>query len=422
MNAAGQDYIIHALGDRQRAEYLDAFRSARPAFVTAISDRFTIWGELQYFGNWWFFRELMLTYRPRYETTTHIVYEPTQAQRVPKPVSCTVRAESGHAALITTGPTGRYAANDPALIDVLLTYSVSRSASAPGGLDAAYRFRVSIEQFGNPDGNVRSYGVPPNATDWPVLTEEFGGAGASFRLRVDPGSDWKLDVSGCKAAALGHASELLRGPQFVTAPASLNARGFTRGIATSGAPAIAPVDAGLIVRDARELSVVSPGDEIILTSGPRKVSRVDGNKVWFKGPSLDPSVDGFPAVVKIPQHPPRIGELPFGLRAAQLSDGNWRNGIRTGMQLLDWSFFFVSASYPDGLRQGDELEFAAGGRRKVIRVAVYGPYTNVLVTGGPLDPLADGFPNPIRVHPDSHEPRGDATRGGREALPTRRPC
>ena len=68
----GTDYIIHALGDKQRQDYLDAFKNGSFKYAATIRDDYTDWSFWMQRANWFFYRELYQNWHPvfanRYET------------------------------------------------------------------------------------------------------------------------------------------------------------------------------------------------------------------------------------------------------------------------------------------------------------------------------------------------------------------
>jgi len=58
------DYVIHALGDAGRAEYLRRFREVRPRFVGTSRRSFTVYEEWLQNSTWEFYEDLARNYRP----------------------------------------------------------------------------------------------------------------------------------------------------------------------------------------------------------------------------------------------------------------------------------------------------------------------------------------------------------------------
>jgi hypothetical protein len=63
LNPSRFDYLIHALGDVNRAQYLASFRQARPTIVQTIDPRASIYEEWLETTNWEFYRSLIIGYR-----------------------------------------------------------------------------------------------------------------------------------------------------------------------------------------------------------------------------------------------------------------------------------------------------------------------------------------------------------------------
>ena len=63
INPSRFDYLIHALGARNRADYLESFRKAKPSIVQTIDPRATLYEEWLEVTNWEFYRALIIGYR-----------------------------------------------------------------------------------------------------------------------------------------------------------------------------------------------------------------------------------------------------------------------------------------------------------------------------------------------------------------------
>ena len=137
LQPTGVDYIIHAMGDRQRLAYLTAFqtgtfdRVVTPSAKVAVSER---WSRN---ANWWFYRELYRWWNPVANTFNsggmHLFWERTGVcNDLAQP--CTVEvAQDGKKVTITVR------AEDPAfcgVADVALdyTFSVDGGFALRGGL------------------------------------------------------------------------------------------------------------------------------------------------------------------------------------------------------------------------------------------------------------------------------------------------
>ena len=72
---SGADYIIHVLGDRQREEYLESFRTANFRYAATAHPRFEQWNYWAIQANWWFHRELFEDYIPIFTNGYQIYWQ-----------------------------------------------------------------------------------------------------------------------------------------------------------------------------------------------------------------------------------------------------------------------------------------------------------------------------------------------------------
>ena len=86
------------------------------------------------------------------------------------------------------------------------------------------------------------------------------------------------------------------------------------------------------------------------------------------------------------------------LTAGNLTDENWTNGVWTQkFEPNRFSFFYAKSTLKQPISPGDTVTFKQSGTRKVISTFPYNTFINVKVDGAKLDPVADGYPNPITV-------------------------
>lgn len=106
-------------------------------------------------------------------------------------------------------------------------------------------------------------------------------------------------------------------------------------------------------------------------------------------------------------------------RSSSLTDANWTNGI--WKKTPEAGFFVADPGELAGLTPGMRLTFTGSGTRKITRIVG----EQVWLSGVPLRPAEDGYPNPIRVNrtAPSSPPAGEVDRGARlsrEALKPRK--
>jgi len=82
---------------------------------------------------------------------------------------------------------------------------------------------------------------------------------------------------------------------------------------------------------------------------------------------------------------------PIYFTPHNLTDQNWQNGIS-----LANNGFFIQNNGSIEIKLNSFLDFPTG-IRKIIDIQYAGPYINIFVDGGKLDPLKDGYPNKIKL-------------------------
>lgn len=80
LQPSGIDYIIHALGDKSRAEYLRKFHEVQPDFVATISDSYDNWETWILSANWFFYRDFMSNYSLKSNVGYLNIYEKDEDQ------------------------------------------------------------------------------------------------------------------------------------------------------------------------------------------------------------------------------------------------------------------------------------------------------------------------------------------------------
>lgn len=95
----GEDYIIHALGDKRRAAYSNQFSQQKPEYVITIRPGFFVYEEWLWSSNWDFYRQIFAHYEVVSMTDMHVLWKYresesfvdsyTQASKSTKPISTT---------------------------------------------------------------------------------------------------------------------------------------------------------------------------------------------------------------------------------------------------------------------------------------------------------------------------------------------
>jgi len=76
---SGTDYIIHVLGDQQRAAYLNIFTKGDFDYTATIKESFTDWEYWVQRANWFFYRELYQGWHPVFTNSYEVFWERNKA-------------------------------------------------------------------------------------------------------------------------------------------------------------------------------------------------------------------------------------------------------------------------------------------------------------------------------------------------------
>lgn len=76
---SGTDYIIHVMGDRQRAEYLNKFKTSDFRYTSTIRESYNIWERWIMRANWFFYRELYENWHPVFANEYELYWERNSA-------------------------------------------------------------------------------------------------------------------------------------------------------------------------------------------------------------------------------------------------------------------------------------------------------------------------------------------------------
>lgn len=203
----GTDYIIHALGDRSRAAYLQTFQTGDHAYVLTPSPKVSNYERWARNANWWFYSELYRYWQPVGTTFgcggMHLIWQRTgTVNDLGQPTSVTLTRNAANQVTLTV------TAADPAfcgVADVTLDYAVTLPGSFPlrGGLHS-YLFVdcVTEEALWQQRGREGSAGfsMPVEKTRWSIPVTLENGSGTVV-LTALPGDAASLTVSAAEVTA-----------------------------------------------------------------------------------------------------------------------------------------------------------------------------------------------------------------------------
>jgi hypothetical protein len=100
-----QDYIIHALGQRNRSSYLETFIKGRYQYATTPNPDLIVWETWNERVNWWFYRELYRRYAPVEDVSYARIWKLRSEPLPPldEPIECRVESTSDNAVMLHIG-------------------------------------------------------------------------------------------------------------------------------------------------------------------------------------------------------------------------------------------------------------------------------------------------------------------------------
>ena len=89
----GSDYVIHALGDAQREQYINAFLEGNYRYVQTINSEYSVWEFWICRVNWDFYRLLYREYTPACTTSPWVIWEKSDTPNIVLYDNCEVTIE-----------------------------------------------------------------------------------------------------------------------------------------------------------------------------------------------------------------------------------------------------------------------------------------------------------------------------------------
>lgn len=399
-NPCRSDYLIHALGARERANHLERLTESPPEYLTTIREDWLGWEGWLRRQNWPYYRWLIRYYEPFDRTYYAIVWKRRREPRRPRdwPVDARIVELSPDCVALefrlperTVADIARSGVRGRVVVEAHVDYSTR--ATSPLWWSGVARQSLEAVDIERP---FMEWGV----TDWGWPLAPDGERTATFPLEIEPGecrtvllSLAPAEVSAVRVSRVAARVVVAEGDIDVVPLTRLRAAAWTSGEWRHGVR-VGP-RAEFLVSDDSDLRDLAPGDELVFAgSGRRRIEALHGSRVSVEGGPLDPERDGSPAVIRIatPQSRygvPRPDKGDAWLAISDITTPDWRAGI-----CIDAGRAGVFLRQPDrivDLRPGDTLTFARSGERRVERVE--SPI--VWVAGDALDPAGDGPPEMV---------------------------
>lgn len=290
----GHDYIIHALGPRERQKYLDAFRELRPRHVITLRRDLWPWERWAQSMHWDFYRELYRNYDPVDRCLFHQVWTRRSSSRdfadVPVIVH-TRRLSTSEIILAVDLPADR--ALNAGLHYVEIELEADGQWLPHRGI--AWRQRLSVvdptklkhsftERFAVPLGRVWRF---------PVLVRP--GQTTRLVLELAPQEASELQLKRLSARYVLPGSVVDDFPLTRLRAACVDSQPWQHGIQTT-----ANGFSIVCVSDPSDLKHLRVGQRLrFARSGIRDVTKIDFNHIYLSGPPLDPDQDGYPAIIEV---------------------------------------------------------------------------------------------------------------------------
>lgn len=202
-NAAGHDYIIHALG-QERSRYLEILQDDQPAYLTTLRESFTWWETWNRRINWWFYRAFL----PQYEPVAMSMYNIVWARRpepLPTPhwqLPCQIEQVTPSQVHLRIGDTvAPFVELTPYYVEVDFAYQATIEATGVpligdrAVLDISERPSAAQGKQAGSKAPI-TFGVLQRQR---TAVEHFPGLPSTLRLQIEPEERTTLEVTACQA-------------------------------------------------------------------------------------------------------------------------------------------------------------------------------------------------------------------------------
>lgn len=289
------DYIIHALGDRSRKQYLDLFRHLKPKYITTLREDYTGWETWARRTNWWFYREFALNYQPVEATFYNIIWQRLKQPRkiAQSDLICRVTQKSNSTVNLIIETDKKQQEDRIYYVDIALKYNLKIQPNGlpligKRGLVNATETQTALDRVIG-EGKNHSYGMPPHSNNWHIPIEHELGKRSVLAINGYPENRVNLQVKSCQANLFAPVDYFVFDLHLVAK--DLNNNDWQRGISL--------VEPEVIVTNPEILTELYPGMKIEFSqSGKRQILEIKGDRIKVDGTLLDPLADGYPHPIK----------------------------------------------------------------------------------------------------------------------------
>jgi hypothetical protein len=220
INPTQIDYIIHALGDRTRSNYLEKYRIDRPKYITTLREEYRSWETWVRRTNWWFYREFILHYKPMKATFYNLIWQRLEKPiAVPDyPIDCSIiPIDDRRITLQISSKNTAKIYNEVYYLDVAIEYNLKVTPSRlpiigkRGLINITEKETASNKAIGLKDNY--SYGIPSQANIWYIPIEHSLGTTSILELNSYPQKRTKLTVTSCQAKLFAPSTHFILNSQ-----------------------------------------------------------------------------------------------------------------------------------------------------------------------------------------------------------------
>ncbi|NEO57011.1 MAG: hypothetical protein F6K54_30420 [Okeania sp. SIO3B5] len=311
INPTQIDYIIHALGEKARKQYLTKWQEFQPEYITTLREDAYSWETWSRRANWWFYREFMPNYKLVEATFYNLIWQRLDKKTYTQypTVNCQIYPQQNDRVelVINTSPNNNI---QPRIyyVDLTLNYDLTVQPTLipligkRGLVNIIERKTASKKEIGQkgnysyglPKGNY-SYGLPSSHSNWHIPLEHRIGTESILEMKAYPEKRAKLTVKSCKAQILKpiDSSSLIR--QII--PENFNDQNWKNGIFLNSKTG---QENRVMMNNDRILTELYPQMNLEFAgSGNRQIMKIKDNQIWVSGSPLNPETDGYPHAIRV---------------------------------------------------------------------------------------------------------------------------
>ena len=302
INPTQIDYIIHALGEKARKQYLTKWQEFQPKYITTLREDAYSWETWSRRANWWFYREFMPNYQLVEATFYNLIWQRLDQKTYTQypTVNCQISTlTNDRVELIINSFPKNNTQGRIYYIDLTLNYNLAVQPTLTpligkrGLVNIVERKTASKKEIGQ-KGNY-SYGLPNSHSHWHIPLEHRIGTESILEIKAYPKQRSKLTVKSCQAQILKpiDSSALIR----KMIPDNFNNQNWKNGIFFNSQ---ARQENWVMINKYQILTELYPQMNIEFAgSGNRQILKIKDHQILVNGSPLNPETDGYPHTIRV---------------------------------------------------------------------------------------------------------------------------